>query len=277
MLLSGNHWSTVYANPTLLVVDSGGYELNPRWGEGDIVSDIRNPLSFNAEAYERLVDRLPTDFDLLVVNYDHVHVDANRADYIGQVGESARFFETRDCLMSDILLRPPRGQNCLDTAAIESVIPSLSQFNVVGVTEKEAGESFLDRLVTIARLRRLLDEASIALPIHVFGVLDPLLVTLYFMAGAELFDGLTWLRFGHHNGLSVYRETVDILKGRVDMSVALSGVVAQLTYLETLRVLKRKLQYWVENTGDVACLDHHQGEVQSIRLRLEEAAGVEIG
>jgi hypothetical protein len=34
-----------------------------------------------------------------------------------------------------------------------------------------------------------LDEAGVKSPIHVFGALDPLTVCLYFVAGAEVFDG----------------------------------------------------------------------------------------
>jgi hypothetical protein len=36
--------------------------------------------------------------------------------------------------------------------------------------------------------------------------LDTLSTALYFVAGAEIFDGLTWLRFGYHKGQTVYAQ-----------------------------------------------------------------------
>ena len=70
-----------------------------------------------------------------------------------------------------------------------------ASFDVVAITEKGLGESPIDRMAAIARLRRALDEANCRMPIHVFGSLDPLSICLYAMAGAEIFDGLTWLRY----------------------------------------------------------------------------------
>jgi hypothetical protein len=35
---------------------------------------------------------------------------------------------------------------------------------------------------------------------------------LYFIAGAEVFDGLAWLRFGFHEGRTMYRENYGILR-----------------------------------------------------------------
>ncbi len=71
----------------------------------------------------------------------------------------------------------------------------LRSFDVIGLTEKGLGKSPLERMVRIAKLRRALDEAKVVSPIHVFGSLDPVSITLYFLAGAEIFDGLTWLRY----------------------------------------------------------------------------------
>ncbi|WP_439373037.1 hypothetical protein [Bradyrhizobium sp. DASA03120] len=67
-------------------------------------------------------------------------------------------------------------------------------FDIVGVTEKEAGDTFFERLAFVARLRALLDANNVHKPIHVFGGLDPFMTPLYFLAGADVVDGLTWLR-----------------------------------------------------------------------------------
>ena len=91
----------------------------------------------------------------------------------------------------------------------------LGTFDIVGVTEREIGESIHDRLVNIARLRKLLDTTEVTIPIHVFGGLDPLFTPLYFAAGAEIFDGLGWLRYAYRDGVAMHREAGGLLSGNV--------------------------------------------------------------
>ena len=45
-------------------------------------------------------------------------------------------------------------------------------FDVVGVTERELGDSIFDRLVALRTLRSILDSARVNSPIHVFGGLE---------------------------------------------------------------------------------------------------------
>ena len=42
-----------------------------------------------------------------------------------------------------------------------------------------------------------LDDAGVGIPIHVFGSLDPLISPIYWLAGAEIFDGLTWINMAY--------------------------------------------------------------------------------
>ena len=49
-------------------------------------------------------------------------------------------------------------------------------------------------------------------PIHVFGSLDTVTTPMYFLAGADIFDGLTWLRFAFHGGYTVYKHNYGALK-----------------------------------------------------------------
>lgn len=88
----------------------------------------------------------------------------------------------------------------------------LRPFAAIGITEKESGSSFLQRLENIARLRIALDHAEVSAPIHIFGSLDALTTPLYYLAGAEIFDGLTWLRFGYHEGETIYSQNYSVLR-----------------------------------------------------------------
>jgi hypothetical protein len=63
----------------------------------------------------------------------------------------------------------------------------------------------------IAKLRNALTKAGIDIPIHVFGSLDSVTTPLYFLAGADVFDGLTWLRFAFHEGQTLYKQNYGAL------------------------------------------------------------------
>ena len=91
-------------------------------------------------------------------------------------------------------------------------VTDLRGFAVVGLTEKELGDSVFDAMVKIARLRTQRDAAEIGIPIHIFGSLDALTSVLYFLAGAEIFDGLTWLRFGYQDGRTLYSQNYGVLR-----------------------------------------------------------------
>src|SRR6185312_9373800 len=88
----------------------------------------------------------------------------------------------------------------------------LSNFDVIGFTEKELGPSTLDRMVFIARLRQELEAAGLDIPIHIFGSLDTISTPLYFLAGADIFDGLTWLRYSYFDGLTLYKHNYGAMK-----------------------------------------------------------------
>jgi hypothetical protein len=44
----------------------------------------------------------------------------------------------------------------------------------------------------------------VSIPIHIFGSLDSVSTPLYFFAGADIFDGLSWARFVYHNDETLY-------------------------------------------------------------------------
>jgi hypothetical protein len=64
----------------------------------------------------------------------------------------------------------------------------------------------------IARLRMALTNAGLETPIHIFGSLDTISTPLYFLAGADIFDGLTWLRYAYHKGNTIYRQNFGALE-----------------------------------------------------------------
>src|SRR5207237_2818802 len=121
-----------------------------------------------------------------------------------QAAGARRFLRRCPRVLHGRRIKPRRGAADVSFADVTSDIDELRGFDVIGVTEKELGESLLDRMETIARIRVALDQATIQTPLHVFGSLDPLLSVMYFASGAEIFDGLTWLYLASHDGLWTY-------------------------------------------------------------------------
>ena len=203
-LLGSEHHKTIYATPRLLIVDSGSYELDPfDFERGETQRSPHSPEEFARANWEALVDKLPQDRELLVVSY--AKVGPAQPSYEEQRETAQRFFARRNHLHSDFLLKPQAHDRLLDVAKLTPDAKNLRFFDVIGVTHKELGVSLLDRLVMLARLRILLNTNGCKdTPIHVFGSLDPILTSLYFMAGTEIFDGLSWLHYAYVDGLSIH-------------------------------------------------------------------------
>ena len=89
-----------------------------------------------------------------------------------------------------------------------------------------------------------------------FGSLDPVLAPLFHAAGAEIFDGLSWLRFGYAWQASLYKEQVAILEDEQDLTRSKED--RDLTMLvnnaRALGVLNERMRQFA-NTGDWGLFD----------------------
>lgn len=198
--------NSIYASPRTLIIDSGLYELCYGPPPHD---DERRPWS--REAYEELVAGLDRDSGAMLVNYDG-YDDQGHAPFDVQIDSAQRFFAAHPQFGSDLLIKPERRGRSL---SVDNLVPAMGRlrgFDVIGVTEKELGDSLLHRLGNLVTLRRRLTDAGVDAPIHLFGSLDPVLSPLYFAAGAEIFDGLTWLRYGYLWDATLYRDNVPVLE-----------------------------------------------------------------
>jgi hypothetical protein len=132
----------------------------------------------------------------------------------------------------------------------------MGSFDIIGVTEKELGRSMLERMVQIANLRIALDGAGVKAPIHIFGALDPLSVCLYYISGAEIFDGLTWIRYAFESGRCVYTHNLGVLKYGLHVRDDLVKSRAMADNYYALQDLQRRLREF-ENSGNFDKLEPH--------------------
>jgi hypothetical protein len=186
------------ASLSFVLLDSGGYEVlwNERAADAGLITAGSAP-AWSLDRYQAVLDGWPADLPLLAVSWDAPNT--NIEHQVEAATDLAAGYPERAI---ELLLKPT--QNGFDFSEIVAVAPALSRFPVVGVTEAEIGESMASRLRSIANLRETLDDCGIQIPIHVFGGLDPRMTPLYHAAGADVFDGLSWLRYAYQGEQGVY-------------------------------------------------------------------------
>lgn len=234
----GAFGDSVFAHPKTLFIDSGGYEANTyAFDLSQTYHFAHQPKVWDQAQLSEMVDSFSSGVSGVLVNFDHY----------GPVGEQAQlagsYFAGRQRFLGDFLVKPEREGGYLDWHRIAEAIDQLRAFAIIGVTEKELGESIEDRVQTVAHLRRTLDGRGLNQPIHVFGSLDTLYTPLYFLSGAEVFDGLTWLRYAFSAGLTLYSDMLAIIERHVTMRNDQRGArvhVSNLAYLRDLQHAMRR-------------------------------------
>jgi hypothetical protein len=238
--------SSPYAQLKVLVIDSGWYEKNVGPSSGQWYHEVGpDPQAFEEADYIRLVDSLDLDISAVLVSWD------KHGKYLDQITAAQEFFGARPRFTSCILLKPQGSRLEHDFKELsDAEAARLKAFGVIGVTEKELGDSILRRLTTLAQLRLRLDEVGVESPIHVFGGLDPLLTPLYFAAGAELFDGLAWLRYAFMDGMSISRDTMPIFQRNYEKRLPVAIQHIQIQNLDVLTQLSSDLKVFSKSNGN---------------------------
>lgn len=195
---------------SLIFLDSGGYEASKETELSDFGDKKHKPEPWSQAMHEAQLAQWQPDVPSVLISYDH---PKERIPVNEQIERAKAMAPGRDGFLREILLKPETTtQTLLQMPSIIANVHDLAGFDVIGVTEKEAGNSIIDRMKNIAELRLALNKAGMETPIHVFGSLDTITTPMYFLAGADIFDGLTWLRFAFHEGYTVYKQNYGALK-----------------------------------------------------------------
>jgi len=189
------------AQPTF--IDSGGYENLSVIGDGE--EQIASDRIITEEQYVSVLRRWPEGLPAVAVNYDC------EVDSLAEQIESVRSLPVSSVSGKILLLKASQSTRSL-ASTIEQIPEhkdAIRELSAIGITEKEAGATFKQRILMIGELRAILDANDLSeMPIHVFGGLDPMRTYFYFLAGADIFDGTSWLRFGFENGKAVYLDAL---------------------------------------------------------------------
>lgn len=208
-----------FTPPELIFLDSGGYEISTDSDYSSAIDPFFSPEPWDLPKLQSVLTEWPDEIPLVIVSYDH---PKERKSVVKQLDDARRLFKDYPQHLYLFLLKPEEETQLSLNEALESLFTNateLGSFDLVGVTEKELGHTMLDRMVQIARLRTAMDNAGVQIPIHVFGSLDPITVCLYYLSGAELFDGLTWIRYGYDDSdRCVYKHNHGVLKYGISVS-----------------------------------------------------------
>jgi len=188
----------------VIFLDSGGYEARYEHDLSETYGKLHKPKHWNRRFHEAALANWSSKWPTIAVTYDS---PSQFQRFSAQVRAGRESKAKYPKFLWELLLKPEtKKDKFIGLEKVLKQVHQLREFAVVGMTEKEIDDSLFGAMKKIARLRAAMDAADVRIPIHIFGSLDPLTSVLYFIAGAEIFDGLTWLRFGYHEGRTMYSQ-----------------------------------------------------------------------
>ena len=252
----------------LVLVDSGMYEARTT-GSRQITDRLPEGNSdWARQEYLTIAGFIDPGANVILVNYDGIESVEQ------QIRQAAEDFSHASHAASDFLVKPESPAQLVNVARLAQHTNELGQFNIVGITAREAGDSLAQRCSTIVMLRDTLHDAGLNLPIHVFGAVTPLEVLTYSFCGADIFDGLSWLRlrFSENGSTAIEEAAFD-----VDMSGLTDFELRAIEWLNNLRLLYRLQeslrQYSLSKDLDELVLEFPSAQKAA---RIAELAGAAI-
>lgn len=192
----------------LIFLDSGGYECAIDKDISEMGYNVEPPswdLNKYLETVENWMDMISTWENppkTALISYDH---PLTRETIQEQVENAKKIFNNFKDVLKEFLIKPERlNDKKINVDNLIKNIDLLASFDIIGITEKELGSSVFERMVNISKIRKELDRKHIEVPVHIFGSLDTITTPLYYFAGADIFDGLSWLRYTFHEGDTYY-------------------------------------------------------------------------
>jgi queuine/archaeosine tRNA-ribosyltransferase len=136
------------------------------------------------------------------------------------------------------------------------VVKGLST-GMLAIPERRLGEGVFQRVETVARVRRALDETGSYVGLHLLGTGNPLSLALFALAGADTFDGLEWCQtvVDHRTGALSHLSHAEFFSAQTKWAEA--DVPPQL------RVLAHNLEFYAD-------------WIKRLRISLSKNEGVEF-
>ena len=241
--------------PDLIFLDSGGYECSKEQEVSDIGLYKPDSCNWNRDMHLKTIQKWKSDIPTVVISYDH---PSEREDIGKQIAHAESLFESRNDIIKEFLIKPETvGATKINLDSLLQKIDSLNQFDIIGVTEKELGKSVLERMTTIANMRLKMEDEGVQIPIHVFGSLDTITTPLYYFSGADIFDGLSWLRFAFNEGNTLYIHSCGSKEIGIHVNVNNIWALYVSKNYNYLRLLELDLKKFSSSENDFGVFKHN--------------------
>jgi len=246
--------------PELLFVDSGNYEFAD-WDRS------KKTKTWSPKKHGKAIKILVSSresFDgpsreIVLVNYDI------KAPISRQVLLASELFHRHPQTIHDFLCKPERkGSHIVPVKRLLDQSSKLQDFDVLGLVEKELGRTPLEKCKTLVAIRKGLLGKGFNKPIHIFGCSDPLGIVTYFLCGADIFDGTSWLRMGFHEDMAIYEQNYFLLRNYWTQGVDMARGGEFTANLDALTSLQHDMQQFSETH-----------DVKSFRMRPMSLAAVQ--
>lgn len=241
----------------LTFVDSGGYETSNEHDLSAVFLHTSGAEDWTPAMLRDVLDKWPEHIPSVFVSFDHYK---KRHPLKKQIADASSFLSQYRSQLRTLLIKPETSeQDYVQVPNIVAHTGDLGDFDIIGLTEKELGNSIIQRMQNIAKIRQTMDNEGIVTPIHVYGSLDPITSVLYFLAGAEIFDGLTWLRYGFIDGLACYYQNYGSIHNGIGIHSTDEFVRARMIQdnLGYLINLTHRMQKFLVDGGDFSHFQPH--------------------
>ena len=163
--------------------DSGGYELLGN----------SNHETWTEQTYIETANMIPWNNKDILGSYDTPNEEIPLKEQIQRAFEL--YSKIKGTFYRNLLIHTSYDMDIERLIAI--LKPYIEDFHVLGVTEKEIAPTYAHGIRFIRNLRASLSaiQTKHYIPIHIFGCFDMKTVIRFALAGADIFDGLTWLRY----------------------------------------------------------------------------------
>ncbi|MBE3122680.1 MAG: hypothetical protein IMZ58_10815 [Thermoplasmata archaeon] len=228
--------------PDLIFLDSGGYECNKDQEISDIGLYKPKHKKWKKRTYQKVIRKWSSKIPTVLISYDHPSI---RLPISKQVEKANQIFKEKNNFLKEILIKPEtKNSTEIQPERIIENLESFCSFNIIGFTEKELGKSVFSRMICIAKIRMAMAERHIEIPIHIFGSLDTVTTPLYYLSGADIFDGLSWLRYIFINDNTLYLDSYGPKCYGIDEKIDemwIKTVDSNYKYLRQLKLTLEKL------------------------------------
>ena len=266
-IASGRIPQNIAEEINLVILDSGTYESNQNSSSDEAQSSYAN-CNWSRDWYQQIASRCDPASNQILVNYD---VPGPLKDQIRWAQED---FSCAPHAAKDLLVKPETLNSQINIARLITYTQTMHKFDMIGLTARESGTSLLRRCRAIVTLRNALRGAGLEIPIHVFGAITPAEVLTYFFCGADVFDGLNWLRLSFRYDIPVPVEQLafrEYSAGVADNELRMTEWVANLNLLYRLQ----EALHLYTTSRDLECLFRQFPSTLQAR-RIAEIAGAEV-